>query len=299
MPAIAWEDLPADIQHAVQDNAIAGHIVKAEPRTEGIMPGLSAHIHASGDDDAAFVKAVPVTSPAAGLYRRELAANRALPAVAPAPQLRWGTEAAGWIVMVFDWLPGRSADLSPGSDDLPAVLATVERLADMLTPCPWPDALPVADYVAALTEKAHRLLAKPPHCVPARDRYIRAVESFDPADLSGDVMLHYDLHPGNLRVAGRQVSVLDWSFACRGAAWVDLAVLAPRLIEAGNTPRQAEQLLSELTAWAQAPDQAVVGLAALWTMFREYKSLYGPPDVQHFRAQAANAGRAWMDHRAF
>ncbi|GLZ04319.1 hypothetical protein Acsp03_17850 [Actinomadura sp. NBRC 104412] len=294
MPALAWEDLHADIQHGIQEHA--GQVVKAEPLTQGLMPGIAARLHTTNGD--AFVKAVPVGSPAAGLYRRELEANGALPADAPAPRLRWGAETAGWVVMLFDYLPGRDADLSPGSPNLPAVLTTLGRLGDTLTPSPWPDAPTVADNVAALQEKAHRLLSHPSATVPARERYARALESFDLALLAGNAMLHYDLHPGNLRMSGRCVHVLDWSFACQGAAWVDAAMLAPRLIEAGHTPQQAEDLISQLPAWEHAPEAAVTGLAALWTMFREYKSLYGPENVRDHRAQAANAGRAWMDHRA-
>lgn len=292
MPAITWEDLPAEIQHAVQDHT--GQPIKAEPLAQGIMPGLATRLHTTDRD--AFVKAVPASSSAAGQYRRELESNQALPAAVPAPRMRWGTETGGWIVMVFDYIPGREADLSPGSPDLPAVLTTVERLANTLTPCPWPDAPTVTDNVSVLQEKAHRLLSKPSATVPDRDRYSRALESFDPAHLSGDAMLHYDLHPGNVHISGGQVYVLDWSFGCRGAAWIDAAMLAPRLIEAGHTPQQTEDLISRLPTWEHAPASAVTALAALWTMFREYKSLYGPENVREYRAQAANAGRTWMDH---
>lgn len=294
MSAITWEDLPADVQQAVQDHT--GQLVKAEPLTQGIMPGLAVRLHTTDRD--AFVKAVPVDNSAADLYRRELESNQALPAAVPAPRMRWGTETGGWIVMVFDYIPGREADLSPGSPDLPAVLATVERLASTLTPCPWPDAPTVLDNVAALQEKAGRLLSKSPATLPARDRYARALESFDPAGLSGNAMLHYDLHPGNLHIADGQVYVIDWSFGCRGAAWIDAAMLAPRLIEAGHTAQQTEDLISRLTSWEHAPASAATALAALWTMFREYKSLYGPENVREYRAQAADAGRAWMDHLA-
>ncbi|GAA1018939.1 hypothetical protein Aple_025240 [Acrocarpospora pleiomorpha] len=68
--------------------------------------------------------------------------------------------------------------------------------------------------------------------VPDRAMYERALDGFDVEDLAGETLLHYDLHPGNLRMTGHDVHVIDWSFASRGAAWVDGVMLAPRLIEA-------------------------------------------------------------------
>jgi Ser/Thr protein kinase RdoA (MazF antagonist) len=152
--------------------------------------------------------------------------------------------------------------------------------------------------VAALQEKAYRLLSKPPGLVPACDRYAAALDQFDIGALHGDTMLHYDLHAGNLRVTGERVRVIDWSFACRGAGWIDAALLAPRLIEAGHTPQQADGLLSGVPHWNQVQGPVVTGLAALWTMFREYKALFGPEDTREFRMRAASAGLAWMDYIA-
>jgi hypothetical protein len=41
----------------------------------------------------------------------------------------------------------------------------------------------------------------------------------------------------------------------------------------------------------------VTALAALWTMFREYKAIHGPEGARAFREQAARAGRAWVEYR--
>jgi hypothetical protein len=41
----------------------------------------------------------------------------------------------------------------------------------------------------------------------------------------------------------------------------------------------------------------VAGVAAAWTLFRLYKARYGPAEVRAARARAAEAGRAWLDHR--
>jgi uncharacterized protein YycO len=50
--------------------------------------------------------------------------------------------------------------------------------------------------------------------------YRAAVEGFDTADLTGDQLVHYDLHPGNLKVtADADVAAVDWAFACAGAPY--------------------------------------------------------------------------------
>lgn len=44
--------------------------------------------------------------------------------------------------------------------------------------------------------------------------------------------------------------------------------------------------------WRTAPDDAVTGLNALWTIFREYKAIPGPEDTHGFRAKAAHAAES-------
>ncbi|WP_132193428.1 hypothetical protein [Actinomadura darangshiensis] len=78
---------------------------------------------------------------------------------------------------------------------------------------------------------------------------------------------------------------------------VDAALLVPRLIEAGHSPAQAEALVAAHPGWRAAPPDAVTGLGALWTMFREHKAMRGPEEARAFRAEAAQAGRAWVAYR--
>lgn len=127
--------------------------------------------------------------------------------------------------------------------------------------------------------------------------YAAVLDLFELDSLAGDTLLHYDLHPGNLRKSGDAIHVIDWSFAAAGAAWIDAAMLTPRFIEAGHTPQQAEALVSGLPAWDTAPSASVTGLAALWTLFRAYKARFGPERVRADRTRAAAAGSAWVRYR--
>lgn len=290
-----WEDIPGRARAAVE--AAVGRVLKAETVEGGIMPGTAARLHLE-DSSSVFLKAIHSTHPGAMLHRREAWAARALPEEVPAPRLLWRGDVAGWLMMAFEYVNdnARHADLSPGSPDLPAVLDTIAGLGDMLTPSP-DDAIPVIDNIRPLLSKGRHLLDKPAGVLPDRDVFVAALERFDPGAVRGNTLLHYDLSAGNLLV-GRQVHVLDWSFAARGAAWVDAAMFAPRLVDAGHAPAAVDGMLARVPAWRTAPRDALVGLAALWTMFRLYKALYGPEGAREARARAAVAGRAWLDHLA-
>ena len=220
-----------------------------------------------------------------------MATNAALTEGVPAPRMQFSADAGGWLVMVFDCLDARDADLSPGSDDLPAVLATLGKIgsASMREAAP-----PVTRNVAALRAA---LLGRHPGGRPW-DLYRAAIDGLDDDALAGGSLVHYDLYPGNLKVTGRgDVLAVDWAFACSGARWIDAALLVPRLIEAGHSPESAERLVAQIPAWRTAPPGTVTALGALWTMFREYKALHGPIHGRAFRAQAAKAGRSWVTHR--
>ncbi|MFC0861695.1 phosphotransferase family protein [Sphaerimonospora cavernae] len=294
MAAMQWEDLPAAVREAVQ--ARFGSVLKAETVTAGMMPGIAACLHADSGERL-FLKAIPGDNPTARRYERERWAGTVLPRTVPTPRLLWSSIGSDWITMVFEYADGRAADLLPASTDLPAVLATVARLGFLLTPCPAIVAPPVTDNVGFLLAESQHLLDKPDGVLPHRKLYAAALDGFDPEHLTGDTLLHYDLHAGNLQVTSSGVKVIDWAFAAVGAPWIDAFMLGPRLIEAGHTPEQAERLLAQVPAWGEAPRRSVNGLLASWTLFRFSKAMYGPAEGREFRARAAAAGRAWLIYR--
>ncbi|WP_449061228.1 phosphotransferase family protein [Planomonospora algeriensis] len=295
MARLQWDDLPSVVRDAVQTEC--GPVLKAESATDGLMPGAALHLRIEGGSRV-FLKALPADGPAVRLYERERWAGEVLPAAVPAPRMRWSSDIGGWITMLFEHIDGRAADLSPASPDVPAVLDTVARLERLLTPSPAAAAPLVADNVEQLLVKGRHLMAKPNGVLPHRDLYVAVLDGFDVEDLAGDTLLHYDLHVGNLQITPGGVRVIDWGFAAAGAAWIDAFMLGPRLIEAGHTPAQTENLLTRVPAWQEAPATAVNGLLAAWTLFRVYKAMYGPDEGREFRARAAAAGRVWLAHRA-
>ncbi|MFF0249901.1 phosphotransferase [Streptosporangium sandarakinum] len=116
-------------------------------------------------------------------------------------------------------------------------------------------------------------------------------------DITGQVLLHADLHAGNLLAQASRVRIVDWPMACQGAPWVDIALLIPRLIDADHTPEQAEQAAARLPAWGAAPTGAVTALAATRTLFAERLTTAGPELLRPKRRRMAAAYRAWVEYR--
>ncbi|MFI0372933.1 phosphotransferase family protein [Actinomadura sp. 1N219] len=285
-----WDDLSGAARAAVEERC--GTVLEVEPAERGLMPGVAARLYTDGWGSV-FLKGIPADDHAVRPYLRERAANLALAPSVPAPRMLWSGDAGGWVLLLFEFIEGaRNADLSPDSSDLPGVLDALSQLGGA------GGALPsVAVNLEMLQERAATLVARKLDG-PQWGMYAEAIAALSVGSLEGETLLHYDLHAGNLLSDGREIYVIDWSFACRGQAWIDAALFVPRLIAAGHTPAQAEALVAVHPGWKAAPADVVTGLGALWTMFREYGSLYGPREARGFRARAAQAGRTWVAFRA-
>ncbi|WP_433238028.1 phosphotransferase [Streptosporangium sp. CA-135522] len=217
---------------------------------------------------------------------RERAAARALPASSPASRLLWTADVADWHLLLFEHAPGQPADLAPGSPDLPAVLDAVTAIS---VPCPWP-APPVAGKIRGLLRIAEELLTDAP---TELSHYEPLVKSLNLDEFVGGMLLHADLHKDNLLVDSGRARIVDWSMACSGAAWVDVALLIPRLIDAGHTPAEAEQVAARVPTWGSAPADATTALAAARALFAVRMGQIGPPHPRAQRERTAAACRAW------
>ncbi|MFI0418637.1 phosphotransferase [Spongiactinospora sp. 9N601] len=289
-----WENLPQPLRADME--TYLGAVVKAESRAIGPARCVTARLlHESGA--GTWLKACPADHPAAWLYERERQAGRILPIVVPAPRMPWSSADHGWIALAHTYLDGSPAVLSPGSPDVSEVLATVARLGDLLTPCP-PGVPPLSSYITRMLAKAYAMLDDD-NALPRGDRamYRAALDGLDVAGLEGDTLLHYEMHMGAFRMVGRSVFVLDWGFACQGATWFDAVMFTPWLISAGHTPQQAENSLMDMREWRSAPGDLVTGLAALWTLFRLHKAVYGPESARAGYQSEARAGYTWLKHR--
>jgi RIO1 family protein len=257
------------------------------------------------DGERVFVKGISADHPLAVKYRDEAATTRMLPAGVSAPGLRWDGQVADWVVLVLDDLDARHADLSPGSPDVPRVVATVAGLAEALTPCPL-DA-PAAEVELPGIVHGWGVLAAAPRVdlddwTYCRLRDLAALETDWLMAARGDTLVHGDVNASNLLVDRAQdVYLIDWAQPVRGATWLDVVDLVPHLILAGHAPAEAEAVLTDVRAWRDTDPAVITSYAAAFAGYWEHSSrLPAPPGVPYLRrhqARAARAAVAWTAHR--
>lgn len=289
MARTTWHDLPAGVRTAIERET--GHVTRADSPSAGRNSDFSAALHTA--DGPVFCKAIAdAEGPRGHMHRREVMVNPWLPARV-APPLRWHAEVDGWLVLGFDHVAGRHADLSPGSADLSDVAATVTTLAVSLAHCPA--------GAPRLAEQWHRLTAW--RRIPEDHFDGWVVEHFDElcaweargielAD--GDSLVHTDLHSYNILVGADGARVVDWAWSRTGAAVVDVAFLVARLVAAGHTPESAERWANDLPAWYATSPTAKTALAvAIWGIWA-YRNVEQPRPLWD---KLVPAVREWALHR--
>jgi hypothetical protein len=185
------------------------------------------------------------------------------------PELLWKTEVDGWNLLGFRATPGRHAEYSPGSADLPKVIDALRRLA--LLWCP--------DL---------------PQLKRAERRWEGYVDEADLSLLRGETLLRTDYSPDNVLIDGPAVRLIDWAWPTLGAAFIDPSCLVVRLIFAGHTPEQAEACVMPAAAWHDAPTRGVnifaTALARMWIQIAEV-------DPNPWKRRMAASARSWEAHR--
>jgi hypothetical protein len=263
-----WTDLPAETREAIE--AQTGPIHRIRPAPTGNHANIASTVDAA--DGRLFVKAAWKVSadtdgPEVRSLRWEAAINPYVTAYAP--RLLWTVEAGGWLALGFEHVEGRHADYTPGSADLDLLAKVIDTFQAMHCP-------------QVLGDKR------------VERRWVGLADDVSP--MAGDAMLHADLNPANLLVtADGRVYVVDWAFACRGAAWVEMGLLIPWLLKAGHSPADAEKWVSQFPSWAAA-DSADIDLfsrvfAERW---RRHALRDEPEDWVVLQAEAT---KQWADHR--
>ncbi|MFF8639004.1 aminoglycoside phosphotransferase [Streptomyces pilosus] len=224
-----FHDLPAATRRAIADKA--GPVHAARTTAGGLNSGIAAILDT--DHGPVFVKGIPTDHPQAPAQCREAAINPHLPSACP--RLYWHLETAGWDLLGYEVLPGRHADYTPGSPDLPLVAAALAELQEITAP---------ADIPIKAAEQRWAAYAPPGTA----------------AHFAGNTLLHTDLALHNVLVDAR-ARIIDWAWPTRGAAWIDPAILILRLIEAGHTPAEADAFAHRFPSWHTAPPTATQAFA--------------------------------------
>jgi aminoglycoside phosphotransferase (APT) family kinase protein len=298
---IGWVDLPAAVQHAVEE-ILGGAVVEAVSQPGGFSPGTADRLR-TADGRRAFVKAV---SPQQNdrtptLHRREAMVTAQLPAHAPAPRLLGTYDDGTWVALVLEDVEGRHPHTPWRSEELANVLDALDRLAQTTTPSPV-DGLPAAEEALGYDFGGWRRVADDP---PA-DLDPWAARNLDElcaladrglAAIAGSTLVHADIRADNLLVRpDGTVVVVDWPWACRGAAWVDSVLLLINVRLHGGHDTHA--LLAQRAARTDAdPGDLVAALAGVAGYFIDTARRPAPlgiPTVRGFQRAQGDALLAWL-----
>jgi hypothetical protein len=228
--------------------------------------GYSSDITAVVDCTAGpvFLKAVRESSQHASSLMREAQINPYVRSVSPA--LRWQLRESGWIILAFDVITGTYSDFASGSPDLPAVADAVNMIGAI--DCP--------DIAHNWQETRWDWFTDDEHL------------------FAGEALLYTDINPDNFLITTSGISVVDWSWPTRGAAFIDPACLAVQLVAAGHTAAEAESWAERCTAWRTADTETINAFViATIRMYRHFESR----DPAPWRKEMTGAVTAWGDYR--
>lgn len=302
MPAVRpdWSDLPEALRVRTAEllDAPVAELVAAS-QDGGFTPGAALRVRHPATGRALFVKAIRSDHPLAAAYVAEARTIAALPAAASRPERIWSGEVRGWQVLALQDVEGRHPDLSPGSPDVPRVIAGIESMSEALDPAPFE--APPASVPHGWRQLSAGELTGPHAWAEPYLAEFQGLEEWWSRQATGTALVHNDIRPDNLLLSEGRVTVVDWAQARTGRRWRDTASLVPHLIMAGHTPDSAEAVVAG-PCWNTAdPLMVTANAVSLAGYLIRSAPLPPPPDVPRLRpyqARAARAVSAWVRHRA-
>ena len=263
---IQWADLPGSLKESI--SARTGPITSGRAVTDGQNSPLAAVLETRGGK--VFVKGLPSGHRMVITQEREAAAAPLVKGISP--ELLWQFDEAGWNVLGFEHIDGRSADYRPGSPDTGLVVELMQTLSAIEIPAgpgPWK---------------------------PIETRMRTYVD--DPADaliFAGQSLTHTDWMPDNVLISRNRAWLIDWAWATPAQSWTDPAFWLLRLMAHGHPTAEAEAIAARLPAYAAAdPGHVAVFARANVSMWNEIERDHPIPWAKTMAATA----RAWAEHRA-
>lgn len=300
-----WEDVPEQVRAEIEQ-ACGAAVVQARTAPGGFSPGLAARILCA-DGQRWFVKAASaeVNPDTPLLHRQEARILGDLDSLisagrVAAPRLRATVEHGPWFALITDDIDGQHPALPWQDEQLDQVLRALDELASALTPAPI--TVPtIADYLGA-DFTGWRILADHPaneRLDPwSRDQLgdLAAMEATWAAHAEGSTLLHGDIRADNLLLTDGGVVAVDWPHACRGAAFVEVVLLAPSVAMQGG-PEPANLIARSRTGRSASAASLTATVCALAGYFTE-RSLRPPPPglptVREFQAAQGEVARRWL-----
>lgn len=297
---IDWTDLPSIVRVGIE-NVLGDQVISAVSQPGGFSPGTADRIVTAGGTRA-FVKAVHprLNASAPDLHRREARIAAAMPEDVPAPRFIGAYDDGEWIAVVLEDVEGRHPATPWVKDELDAVLTTLKDLARTLTPPPMADVPTAGAAFEDNLRSWERVAADPPAdldpWVKRRLPWLIGASATGIDAIAGDTGVHLDIRADNLliRPDGRVV-VIDWPWLCRGAAWLDSALLMinVQLYRGHDIDSGLEQIARDFGADIDAVRGVLVGMAGFFVDGAR-RPVPGLPTVADWRRVQGDALISWL-----
>jgi len=293
-----WDQLPDRVRRAIETRLGCG-VTESVTQPGGFSPGVAARLRLA-DGRRAFVKAVSVTTNphSPGMHRREARIAAALPGSVPTPRLLDSYDDGDWIALLFEDVDGRTPVIPWRQDELERVLRAVTQLSSALTPSP----IAVESVSQLMTDvftgwqRLAAAVASGQDGLGGIDPWVRRhlgdlvkLEASSTSATEGTTLLHADIRADNVLLTPTRVLFVDWPWAGRGAAWVDLLFMLPSVaMQRGPKPWE---IFDRHPLGQGAPADAVTAvLAAITGFFIRQSRLPAPPGLPTVRAFQRDQG---------
>lgn len=300
---LAWGEVAPSARAAIEER-LGSRVVEARNEPGGFSPGVAARCLLA-DGRRVFIKAVsPEQNPqACRIHRREAEVASQLPGDLPVPRLVEVVDDGHWVVLVLDEIDGRQPEEPWTQEQLAIVLPALQRFTERVTPTPAPGLQTIADrYVAAFhgwrdiaggdvdaTSYGGAVRASVDHLADLEAGWVEAA--------TGDTLLHTDLRADNLLLTpDGDVVLVDWPWACTGAAFVDLVLFLPSVGLGGGPDPQT--VIEHHGLFADVDDDALLAVLAALAGFFVRQSLDPPPPglptLRAFQRSQAEVALTWL-----
>jgi Ser/Thr protein kinase RdoA (MazF antagonist) len=225
-----------------------------------------------------------------------------LPSNSYVPALLGVYDDGAWVGLVFEDVDGHTPAVPWNAAELQAAMIALQQMAEVFTPSPLPDLPPVTSFYAGVFAGWERIRTEPPADLdPWAQRHLDdrcRLAGRGLACLAGDSLLHIDIRADNLLIrTDGTVAVVDWPWACNGAAWFDQLLLCISVdFYGGHDP---EKLVLHYLETVSSDDitAALAGLCGYFTNVARQPPDPGLPTVRAFQRAHAQSTLSWLRRR--
>ena len=300
---ISWTQIPAWVRAGIEAIIGGGAVVTAVSQSGGFSPGTADRV-VTADGRRAFVKAVSSmqNERSPSLHRAEAQVVGQLPSNSYVPALLGVYDDGAWVGLVFEDLDGRTPVLPWNPAELEAAMTALQHMAKEFTPSPVPHLQSVTNFYATVFAGWERIRTEPPADLDPWARHhldsLCRLATRGLTSLAGESLLHTDIRADNLLIrTDGTVAVVDWPWACTGAAWFDQLLLCVNVdLYGGYDP---EKLVRHYLESVNGDDitAALAGLCGYFTDVARQPPDPGLPTVRAFQQAQARSTLDWLRRR--